>query len=161
MRKKPNRRPNLVCKICGKPFYGAPAQRRVTCSFDCRNVYYREIGNLLTGPPSGPRNPNWKGGRCLLKGEYWLLLCPDHPYADRHGYVREHRLVMEEHLGRYLDPSEVVHHINGDSLDNRLENLRLYSSHSDHWVTEHLEDIQKANPHMRCYEGPYQNGNES
>jgi len=39
----------------------------------------------------------------------------------------EHRVIMEEHLGRELDYNEVVHHINGDDKDNRLENLQLMS----------------------------------
>lgn len=34
-----------------------------------------------------------------------------------------HRHVMEEHLGRCLEPFEHVYHINGDSMDNRIENL--------------------------------------
>jgi hypothetical protein len=54
-----------------------------------------------------------------------LVHCPDHPGAQRHGYVPEHRLIMERSLGRYLLPGDKVRHRNGDKTDNRVENLEL------------------------------------
>lgn len=55
-----------------------------------------------------------------------VLVGYKHPHNNK-GYVALHRLVIEAHLGRYLEPEEVVHHINEVKTDNRLENLYLCS----------------------------------
>lgn len=81
---------------------------------------------------SGDQNPNWHGGRLIDKQGYILIHCPAHPNRDRHGYMREHRLVMEKHLGRYLTRKEVVHHIDDNPQNNVIENLKLYGSNGKH-----------------------------
>lgn len=60
---------------------------------------------------------------------YRSVWVPGHPAATKHGMCLEHRMVMSDHLGRPLLSTEKVHHINGDRLDNRIENLELWSTH--------------------------------
>lgn len=71
----------------------------------------------------GADHPNWKGGTFRTSNGYVMEYAKGHPKADKNGYVRQHRLVMERHLGRLLKSWEVVHHLNGIKDDNRPENL--------------------------------------
>ena len=73
----------------------------------------------------GEKHSSWKGGRYRNTKGYIAIYVADHPHQLKYGYVLEHRLVMEKHLGRYLEPGEQVHHKNGIRDDNRLENLEL------------------------------------
>ena len=116
----------LVYKVCKK--HGIKCQR--------------------SGPRAGEGHPEWRGGRIVDHNGYVFLFRPDHPecvrlnesrrvkaagkYYRKEKYIQEHRLVMEEHLGRYLLPNEVVHHLNGQKDDNRLSNLVLFGSNAEH-----------------------------
>ncbi|MCG2689870.1 HNH endonuclease [Candidatus Parcubacteria bacterium] len=85
----------------------------------------REI-RTYSGDRSGPNNSFWKGGRYQDKTSGYILVHnPEHPTANAHGYVLEHRLVMEEKLGRLLKPHEIVYHKNGKKDDNHPKNLIL------------------------------------
>ena len=82
---------------------------------------------------SQDRNPNWRGGR-YQRADGYVTMTPE---PGRR--VLEHRLVMERALGRALTAEEVVHHINGDPSDNRIENLQLFASHAEHKSFEQKE----------------------
>lgn len=91
-----------------------------------------------TGPRAGQGHPEWRGGRTLDKHGYVLVWVPMHPFAARpSGYVREHRLLAEVLLYRYLRPEEVIDHIDGYPYHNWPENLRVFADNADHlsWTT--------------------------
>lgn len=73
----------------------------------------------------GSKSTHWKGGRHYSKDGYVLVYNPEYPFKSSSKYIGEHRLVMEQHLGRRLSRREVVHHINHDKKDNRIENLQV------------------------------------
>jgi hypothetical protein len=97
-------------------------------------------GYLCRGEKSG----FWKGGKIKKKTGYIMIRNQDHPLADSTGYVLEHRIVMENKLGRPLKKGEVIHHINHNRSDNRPENLLLFSSNSEHRIFEWK--IKKSKP---------------
>ncbi len=80
----------------------------------------------------GENHPGWRGGRTKSSEGYVLIYKSEHPNHHQRNYVLEHRLIMEQEIGRYLYPWEVVHHINGVKDDNRIENLELLPNKGKH-----------------------------
>ena len=81
----------------------------------------------------GKWHPCWKGGRSQApahKGYVMLNIGPNRR-------MFEHRVVMERHLRRKLQPSEVVHHRNGNRADNRISNLVVCKSAGYHSAKYH------------------------
>jgi len=92
-----------------------------------------EIRKKISESRQGTNNPNWKGGTLLRDGRKYVLQ-KNHPNACMWGYLQESRLNAEKVLGRYLKSSEVVHHINGNILDNRNENLLICTNSYHTWL---------------------------
>jgi hypothetical protein len=111
-------------------------------------------------PPLQEERHGWKGGIKRVKG-YLYQRTPEHPHASKHGkYVAIHRLVIEESLGRYLLPTEVVDHIDGDTANNDPSNLRVFASNAGHlretlagkvpkWSDEGLKSLARARSQPR------------
>jgi hypothetical protein len=95
----------------------------------------RGVGIRAYVAPHGPSNPAWKSGKQVSKDGYILVRVPKSHYAYP-AYVEEHRLVMEDHLGRRLLQGEVVHHKNKNKQDNSLSNLQLFASNAEHLAHE-------------------------
>lgn len=151
-RKKRGLKVEQKCPQCGDVKIVLQSKLRMYCTNECffaskkgkTNWWGYKIGNALRGKPKSPdhienarkahigmkhpsmqgkKHPHWKGGVEITHGYRWIM-CKEHPKNNK-GKVVEHRLIMEKHLGRILESSEIVHHINGNKLDNRIENLEI------------------------------------
>lgn len=82
----------------------------------------------------GKNHWNWQGGFLIHNGYKYILTRDKN---NKRKYIREHRLIAEKHLERPLEKYEIIHHINGDKLDNSLENLYLFFNNKEHNIFHH------------------------
>lgn len=107
---------------------------KITAIKNWADAEFRKRNKELMFKRTGKNHPNYKGK--VYKEGYVLIYNPNHPFTNNL-YMLEHRLVMEKHLGRYLKPEEIVHHINGIKDDNRIKNLMLFTNKKAHMLFNH------------------------
>jgi len=167
----------VFCKICSKTFYTTPSQNQIFCSIKCKGLGTEKrkfkTGKYLKCPQC--HKQVYVCNSTLKLNKHGIRFCSKKCRGDamkerkvswgfeRNGkikisnpYIRkqinnirmsEHRRIMQEYIGRKLERCEHVHHINGNPLDNRIENLKLVSpvEHGKiHKIRNH-NDIQVNN----------------
>lgn len=124
---------------------GCGAEIRILPHYHARGIptfrkgHVSRVANSMRGRRLD-QNPNYKGGRFIDQKGYVVVLNPRRT-CHRDRYIYEHRLLMEQHLGRELTPEEQIHHRNGIKTDNRIENLQL-TNVSEH-AGLHQEELRK------------------
>ena len=99
----------------------------------------------------GAKHGSWKGGRWIHGGYVRVWVDRSDPFfgmASRDGYCLEHRLAMARALGRALLPTETVHHIDGNPLNNALSNLQLRQGRHGRGVAMKCADC--GSTHVVC-----------
>lgn len=122
----------IACPVCGNEFRTYPSKIKIGRGKYCGKLCMTDAFKGKRFSPAtefkkGQKPWNTKGYSFTISRKngrkYKLIHKPDHPNCTKAGYVREHRLVMEEKLGRLIEEDEIVHHLDGNPLNNNVDNL--------------------------------------
>lgn len=107
----------------------SPILSRGMCKSCYRKVHYVEHERNRRYPDGVSKERECKVGTKIEKDGYINIKVPKGYSTSNRDWVKEHRYIMEQHLGRRLKEFENVHHKNGNRKDNNLSNLEL-------WITK-------------------------
>lgn len=149
-----------TCPICNKIFKTWLSQNSICCSRKCKGINEskkafgknKKICQTCKKVFLPKHTTATKGLYCshkcfgitqrkpvIMRSGYKYLYLPNHPNASKQGYYAEHRLVVENRIGRYLDKKEIIHHVNHDKADNRIWNLMILPSVGKHFIQKHFK----------------------
>lgn len=161
LKKCSEKRVEVKCDSCGNisittyaNYYLAQTKRGFSGKTSCRKCSNKAKGINRIGKPAwnkgkklpesqkGKNHPSWKGGSYISSDGYRMIhISKDNTKSKWEHYSKEHIVVIEQLLGRKLNKDEVIHHIDGDKLNNLLFNLFLTTDKNHRLLHDSLQQI--------------------
>lgn len=120
-----------ICKICGHTRYVFEKDKNRIFCYNCR--FEKKLNGSID-------KDGYKIIRININNIYSSMGTKIKTSKNK-VFIKEHRYVMAKHLDRCLTRKEVVHHIDRDKLNNKIENLMLFASNSEHIKFHKLHNI--------------------
>lgn len=154
------KRVKLVCIVCGKEFEVTNSRKEAKyCSLEC-NYTKKPYWTGKKRPDISEKAKLWANdrfancrtqkGECRNTGRTHIKTLGDknQPYSIitiNGKNIKKHRYIIENIIGRKLKNSEIIHHINGDKQDNRIENLYICKDRTEHTKIHINKTVVKSN----------------
>ena len=151
-------RPNKTCVQCKKEFSVIESMlHRKFCSTTCQSTHN-----------SGIQHYRFKGKKVTKNGYVRIYVSKTHPFADKTGYLFEHRVVLENHLRqfddkkytieidgiKYLSPNVIVHHRDHNKSNNTVLNLQPVLTQKEHFSQHYCPHCEHCNKSGELLENP-------
>ena len=140
----------MPSEMAYRKYFGSWGNALRECGFEPKKSYPSEqCRKAVSKAKKGKikeKSSHWKGGRRIEKNTGYVLIWS----SEEQKYLKEHRLIMEQYLGRKLKENEDVHHINRIKSDNRLENLKILTKSEHTQIHEKEDEKHNRKNNIKC-----------